>query len=102
MIHLTTSSIGEGASTLAPLGSFIYAMPDRLDSKNSISTVLSTTPGTIEYATRLAKILARRLNGPVYVGCSVFVEGMTTEEEMEGLREVVGKVVEVARKERVG
>lgn len=28
MIHLTTSTIGEGASTHAPLGSFVYAMPD--------------------------------------------------------------------------
>lgn len=28
MVHLTTSTIGEGASTHAPLGSFVYAMPD--------------------------------------------------------------------------
>lgn len=28
MIHLTTSTIGEGATTHAPLGSFVYAMPD--------------------------------------------------------------------------
>ena len=75
-------------------------MPDRFDARNSISTTLATTPGTIEYATRLAKILARRLSGPVYVGCSVSVEGMTVEEEMEGLSVVVGKALEVVEKER--
>ena len=73
-------------------------MPDRFDVQSSISTALSTTPDTVEYATRLVKILARKLGGPVYVGCSVSVEGMTVEEEMEGLRVVVGKVVEVAEK----
>ena len=97
MIHLTTSTLDSG-STTAPLGSFIYAMPDRFDARSSISTTLSTTPDTVEYATRLVKILARKLGGPVYVGCSVSVEGMTVEEEMEGLRMVVGKVVEVAEK----
>ncbi len=75
-------------------------MPDRFDTKKSISTELTTTPTTVEYATRLAKILARKLNGPVYVGCSLSVEEFTVEEEMEGLRVVVGKVVEVAEKER--
>jgi hypothetical protein len=98
-LHLTTTTI-DSASTTAPLGSFVYAMPDRIDSKNAISTALTTTPDTIEYATRLAKILARRLGIPVYVGCSVRVEGWTVEEEMEGLSVVVGKVVEVVEKER--
>ena len=98
MLHLTTSTLGSTPST-APLGSFVYAMPDRIDKSNSISTALSTT-ANIEYATRLAKILARRLEGPVYVGCSIFVEGMSVEEEMEGLREVVGKVWGVVGEER--
>lgn len=75
-------------------------MPDRFDNRSSISTALSTTPDTVEYATRLAKILARKLNGPVYVGCSVSVEGMTVEEEMEGLKVAVENVVEVAEKGR--
>ena len=97
MIHLTTSTLDSG-STTAPLGSFIYAMPDRFNTRDSISTALSTTSDTVEYATRLAKILATKLSGPVYVGCSVSVEWMTVEEEMEGLRVVVGKVVEVADK----
>lgn len=28
MVHLTTSELGESGSTLAPLGSFVYTMPD--------------------------------------------------------------------------
>ena len=99
MVHLTTSALGD-SSTSAALGSFVYAMPDRIDARNAISTALSTTPGNSEYATRLAKILARKLNGPVYVGCSVSVEGMTVEEEMEGLGAVVRKVVEVGEREK--
>ena len=91
ILHLTTNPLSS-PSTLSPLGSFVYALPDRLSTSNTISTPLTTSQNTIEYATRLAKILARKLNGPVYVGCSIEVEGMTVEEEMEGLREVVGRV----------
>lgn len=28
VVHLTTSEFGESGSSLAPLGSFVYAMPD--------------------------------------------------------------------------
>lgn len=28
MVHLTTTTIGESAGSTAPLGSFVYAMPD--------------------------------------------------------------------------
>lgn len=31
MIHLTTTTIGESAGTVAPMGSFVYAMPDVRD-----------------------------------------------------------------------
>jgi Proteasome assembly chaperone 4 len=99
MVHLTTSTLGESGSTTASLGSFVYAMPDRLNPRDAISTALSTTPANIEYATRLAKILARKLNRPVYVGCSIYVEGMTVEEEMEGLKAVVGKIGEAVERE---
>jgi hypothetical protein len=99
MVHLTTSTLGESGSTIASLGSFVYAMPDRVDARNSICTALSTTPANIEYATRLAKILARKLGRPVYVGCSIYIEGMTVEEEMEGLSLVVARVKEAAEKE---
>lgn len=68
----------------------------RLDTRSTISTALSTEGSSIDYATRLSKILARRLNQPVYVGCSMSFAGMTAEEEMEGVTAVVGKILEAA------
>lgn len=52
----------------------------------------------MEYATRVARILARRLNQPVYVGCSIDAAAlgstMMIEEEAEGLKKIVDVVVE--------
>lgn len=72
----------------------------RLDSRNAISTALTTEGSSIDYATRLSKILARRLNQPVYVGCSMSFAGLTAEEEMEGISAVVGKILEAADKNK--
>ncbi|RMZ92109.1 hypothetical protein DV736_g672, partial [Chaetothyriales sp. CBS 134916] len=92
MIYLTTSDL-DMPTPQAPLGSFVYAMPDRIDATNVISTALSSSVTNIDYATRLAKILARRFNEPVYVGCSMDLAGVTVEEEMDGLKEIVDSVV---------
>lgn len=53
-------------------------------------------PSSIEYTTRVAKILARRIRMPVYVGCSIDANGLglTVEEEIEGLTQFVNVVVE--------
>lgn len=53
-------------------------------------------PSSIEYTTRVAKILARRMGKPVYVGCSIDPHGLglTVEEEMEGLTQFVKVVME--------
>lgn len=93
MVFLATTTPGDGAGTLKPMGSFVYAMPDRTNPRSTISTVLYSTPMTVDYATRTAKILARRMGVPVYVGCSIdtMATGTTAEEEMEG----VAKIVEV-------
>lgn len=72
----------------------------RLDARNAISTALSTEGSSIDYATRLSKILARRLNQPVYVGCSMSFAGLTAEEEMEGISAVVGEILEAADKNK--
>lgn len=60
-----------------------------------LSTALYTQSQTLDFATRLAKILARRTGKPTYVGNSISFAGAglggTVEEEMEGM----GKVVEV-------
>ncbi|KAF3397862.1 hypothetical protein F1880_006055 [Penicillium rolfsii] len=96
MAHLATSTPGDSSGSLKPMGSFVYAMPDRTSPNATISTTLYTTPSSIEYTTRVAKILARRLRQPVYVGCSIDPNGLgqTVEEEMEGLTLIVNLIVE--------
>ncbi|KAJ5241466.1 uncharacterized protein N7469_003057 [Penicillium citrinum] len=95
-IFLATSTPGDSAGSIKPLGSFVYAMPDRTSPKSTISTTIYTSPSSIEYTTRVAKILARRIGMPVYVGCSIDPNalGLEVEEEMEGLSHIVNLVVE--------
>ncbi|KAL4997807.1 hypothetical protein BDV10DRAFT_185803 [Aspergillus recurvatus] len=95
MVFLATSTVGESTGSTKPMGSFIYAMPDRTSPRSTISTTLYTTASTEEYATRVAKILARRMGVPVYLGCSIdpVSLGLLPEEEMEGLTSIVDKVM---------
>ncbi|EAU39477.1 predicted protein [Aspergillus terreus NIH2624] len=95
-VFLATSTPGDSAGSVRPMGSFIYAMPDRTNSRAAISTTLYTSPGTEEYTARIAKILARRTKVPVYVGCSIdpTAIGLMPEEEMEGLTKIVNVVME--------
>ncbi|KAJ5764905.1 hypothetical protein N7520_004464 [Penicillium odoratum] len=95
-LFLTTSTPGDSAGSYKPLGSFVYAMPDRTSSKQTISTTIYTAPSSIEYTTRVAKILARRTGKPIYVGCSIDPNGLglTVEEEMEGLSKIVNVITE--------
>ncbi|KAJ5945361.1 hypothetical protein N7516_005529 [Penicillium verrucosum] len=96
MVFLATSSPGDSGGSIKPMGSFVYAMPDRTSPKSTISTTLYTSPSSIEYTTRIAKILARRFSIPVYVGCSIDPHGMGLEvaEEMEGLTKIVNVIME--------
>lgn len=68
----------------------------RTNPKSSISTTLYTSPSSIEYTTRVAKIVTRRIGVPVYVGCSIDPNGLglEVEEEMEGLKKVVDVISE--------
>ncbi|KAL4970401.1 proteasome assembly chaperone 4 family protein [Aspergillus stella-maris] len=95
MIFLATSTSGDSSGSVKPMGSFIYAMPDRTSPRSTISTTLYTAASTEEYATRIAKILARRMGVSVYLGCSIdpVVLGLLPEEEMEGLTGIVDKVM---------
>ncbi|KAL4909826.1 hypothetical protein BDW74DRAFT_173314 [Aspergillus multicolor] len=95
MVFLATSTSGDSTGSTKPMGSFIYAMPDRTSPRSTISTTLYTTASTEEYATRVAKILARRMGVPVYLGCSIdpVALGLLPEEEMEGLTSTVDKVM---------
>ncbi|CAP79092.1 hypothetical protein E8E15_007405 [Penicillium rubens] len=96
MVFLATSSPGDSGGSIKPMGSFVYAMPDRTSSKSTISTTLYTSASSIEYTNRIAKILARRFSIPVYVGCSIDPHGMGLEiaEEMEGLTKIVNVIME--------
>lgn len=61
-----------------------------------MSTALYTQPYTIDFATRLAKLLARKTGKPCYVGWSggftEMARGGDVEEEMGALRNI-GEVV---------
>ncbi len=46
-------------------------------------------PGSIDFATRVAKVVARRTGLPAYLGCSVMFHGATVEEEVEGVKVAV-------------
>ena len=113
MVHLTTTNLDQSDRGLPSLGSFVYAMPDVreiweqvargiyfanepqvMNDRNVISTPLTTSGSSIDYATRMAKILARRMKQPVYVGCSMNFAGTTAEEEMEGLTVAVDKIMQ--------
>ena len=62
-----------------------------------MSTALYEVPGSIEFATRVAKILVRRTGTPVYVGCSAAFGGMGIEEEMAGVKGAVEGVIGVLK-----
>jgi hypothetical protein len=69
----------------------------RANPAEALSTPLFTHGGTLDFATRLSKVLARKTGKPVYVGnSSSFASagmGGTIEEEMEGFRRVVEVVM---------
>ena len=118
LLFLTTTLNGD-TSAVAPLGSFVYALPDvsnyvyllqnlrtdllqRLNAGQTLSTPLFTYESSVEFTTRLAKLLARKLGKPVYIGNSISFAsagmGGTVEEEMEGFKKIVEIVMEQARK----
>jgi hypothetical protein len=68
-----------------------------MNAGQALSTPLHTSEPTLEFTTRLAKLLARRTGKPVYVGNSISFAsagmGGTVEEEMEGFKKVVEVVM---------
>jgi hypothetical protein len=67
----------------------------------TISTPLFTYESSVEFTTRLARLLARKTGKPVYVGNSISFAstgmGGTVEEEMEGFKKVVEVVMDAVR-----
>ncbi|KAL1641799.1 hypothetical protein SLS58_005839 [Diplodia intermedia] len=103
LLFVTTTSPEHDAGVAAPVGSFVYAMPNRTNpTAQPLSTALYPQTPTLDLATRLAKILARRTGRPTYVGNSTSFSsaggGGNVEEEMEGLARVVEVVVEEVKK----
>ncbi|OIW29686.1 hypothetical protein CONLIGDRAFT_680514 [Coniochaeta ligniaria NRRL 30616] len=94
---LVTTAGAEEVGIATPLGSFVYALPDRFNPNQPLSTPLFTVEPTIEFTTRLAKLLARKTGLPAYVGNSLSLAstglGGTVEEEMDAFKAVVETLV---------
>jgi hypothetical protein len=111
MLFLTTASM-EDAGSPTPLGSFVYALPDvcspshvisqcqllltwtqRYNPSQPLATPLCTVEPTLEFTTRLAKLVARKTQRPTYVGNSISFAstglGGTVDEEMDAFKKVV-------------
>ncbi|KAB5563035.1 hypothetical protein GE09DRAFT_768310 [Coniochaeta sp. 2T2.1] len=92
MLFVTTAS-AEEVGTATPLGSFVYALPDRFNPSQPLSTALFTVEPTVEFTTRLAKLVVRKTGLPAYVGNSLSLAstglGGTVEEEMDAFKRVV-------------
>lgn len=58
-----------------------------------VSTPLYAIPSSVEFATRIAKIIAKRTKKPTYVGCSVVLERATVDEEMEAMQAAVDGIL---------
>jgi hypothetical protein len=71
----------------------LLTLAKRYNPSQPLSTPLCTVEPTIEFTTRLAKLLARRTQRPTYVGNSISFAstglGGTMEEEMEAFKKVV-------------
>ncbi|KAK0635711.1 hypothetical protein B0T17DRAFT_587116 [Bombardia bombarda] len=96
VLFVTTAS-AEEAGAPTPIGSFVYALPDRYNPSQPLSTPLYTVEPTFELTTRLAKLIAKKTRLPTYVANSMsFVSaglGGTVEEEMEAFKQVASLVL---------
>ena len=122
LLSLTTAAQDELANA-AGMGSFVYALPDvssnpfcagnrltqRLKKYNDtqpLATALFPHEPTLEFTTRMAKLLARRLQRPVYVTNSISFAnagmGGTVEEEMEAFRAIVQVTLQKLQEAGVG
>lgn len=84
------------------LNDSVLMILQRTNTGQTISTPLFIQESTLEFTTRMAKLLARKSEKPTYVGNSLnFVNagmGGTVEEEMESFKKVVEVVMaEVSR-----
>lgn len=93
LLLATTTDPSTPSSSPTALGSFVYALPNLRDaSEPPSSTPLYSQANTIDFATRLAKALARKAQKPCYVGWSGHFAGMgrggDVEEEMAAFTQI--------------
>jgi hypothetical protein len=109
LLFLTTAAPDELAAPVA-MGSFVYAVPNvrlphppvpslcllpcqRLNPGQPLSTALYSTESSVEFTSRMAVLISRKTQLPVYVGNSMSFAsagmGGTVEEEMEAFKKVV-------------
>lgn len=73
-------------------------MTQRTNPNNILSTPLYAQESSIDFTTRIAKVLAKKMQMPVYVGNSISFAsaglGGSVEEEMEGFKICIDTVVE--------
>lgn len=97
ILLLLTTAAGEEAGTATPQGSFVYALPNRYNPAQPLSTPLCTVEPTLEFTTRLAKLVAKKTQLPTYVANSISFAstglGGTVEEEMEAFKQVAALVL---------
>jgi hypothetical protein len=81
---------------LAILVHIAYLWAQRFNPNQPLSTALFTVEPTIEFTTRLAKLVVRRTGLPAYVSNSLSLAstglGGTVEEEMDAFKRVVEAV----------
>lgn len=65
----------------------------RIDPQNVLCTTLYSSEQSVDYASRMAKLLARRMGLPVYLGCSVKFPGLLTTEEVESFMELTRAIM---------
>ncbi|KAI1129480.1 hypothetical protein F5Y10DRAFT_152439 [Nemania abortiva] len=98
ILLFVTTVAAEDSDKPAPMGSFVYALPDKYNPNQPISTTIYSAEATLEFTTRLARIIAKKTNMPVYVGNSISFAstglGGTMEEEMEAFKQVAAVALE--------
>ncbi|KAL7930611.1 hypothetical protein V8C35DRAFT_283367 [Trichoderma chlorosporum] len=101
LLSLTTVA-QEDAAAPRPMGSFVYALPDRFNHQQAIATTLFSAESSLEFTTRVAKLVARKAELPVYVTNSISLESMgmggTVEEEMEAFKSVAEAILSIIPK----
>lgn len=78
----------------------------RLDPNQPLSTILFSHEPTLEFTTRMAKLLAKKTELPVYVTNSLSFAnagmGGTVEEEMEAFKNIVEVTLDKIQKAGTG